>query len=473
MDRDEFPEVDVIEGGDEDWDPFDSLDDGPFEDPEPPGPAIEDHIDGQATDEFKAAAFDPELDLAYTYALLRINTPDEYERKIRDLWPNRGVDPVVVRAFENLVSSKVQRRHEVEGRVIQLVDPPGGSSNTPLEFTRASGLRNRPRTGWLIDRILMEHSLAVLFGAPNGGKSFLALDWAMSIAHGLQWQGRDCAVGSVAFVAAEGSAELEPRISAWQREHECDENDILRENLYILGEAPNLSQSTTAASLAIETTRIDRLKLIVIDTLARTMVDGDENSAKDVGRFIRNIELIRRATGAAVLLIHHTSKQGDVRGSTALRGAATTMLCLKAPKNANGGLILECEKQKEEKAFTPLSLSLGVIDLGDGVTSCVIRDWDPVPAMLNPNNQAACGVLVEQFGGNGASYTDWCAATKAANGMSDSSFRRAVTALKDEGYVQKATGKTGAYTPTAKARDLLAGGVVVDLSTPQPRTDAD
>lgn len=454
-------------------DPLEGFDpDAPYEDPEPPEPTVDDYVDLPATERFLKDLFDPECETLYDFAKLKIGdgaAQAEYAERITDLWPGHSIHPRAVRILEELVADAVQRHQEIAERTV-----PPSLSASPFEFTRASRLRNRPRTGWLIDRILMERSFNVLYGPAGCGKSFLALDWVMSIVHGIKWQGQEAISGAVGYIAAEGSAELEPRISAWHREHDCDEEDIVRENLYVLGEAPELMDPANAIKLAMATWRIRNLKLIVIDTMARTMVGGDENAAKDVGLFIKNIELLRYATGAAILLIHHVSKQGDIRGSTALPGAATTLVSLRAPKGANGGLVLECTKQKEEAAFKPISLSREVIDVGDGVTSCVIRDWDPIPSALNPNTAAACRILVEKFGEQGASYTDWRNATTGAAAMSDSSFRRAVTALKDEGYVVKAAGKTGAYRPTPKAKELLDGSMPTgpDLSAPQLRTGA-
>jgi RecA-family ATPase len=40
--------------------------------------------------------------------------------------------------------------------------------------------------------------------------------------------------------------------------------------------------------------------MVVIDTLARTLVGGDENSAKDVGMFFYHTDIIREQTHAAI-----------------------------------------------------------------------------------------------------------------------------------------------------------------------------
>ena len=62
----------------------------------------------------------------------------------------------------------------------------------------------------------------------------------------------------------------------------------------------------------------DNTALIVVDTLARSMGAGDENTAKDIAMFIRNCDLLRQSTGAHVMLIHHTGKD-EGRGARVRR----------------------------------------------------------------------------------------------------------------------------------------------------------
>ena len=57
------------------------------------------------------------------------------------------------------------------------------------------------------------------------------------------------------------------------------------------------------------------------------MVGGDENSSKDMGNLIAGADALCRATGATVLLVHHTPRNGDnLRGHTSLEGAVDTAI---------------------------------------------------------------------------------------------------------------------------------------------------
>src|SRR5207253_752097 len=69
---------------------------------------------------------------------------------------------------------------------------------------------------WLVDGIMPRGGLAVLYGPPGIGKSFLAQDWALSVGAGLEWLGRSIHMGPVVYVAAEGTAGLPNRVRAWK-----------------------------------------------------------------------------------------------------------------------------------------------------------------------------------------------------------------------------------------------------------------
>jgi hypothetical protein len=140
--------------------------------------------------------------------------------------------------------------------------------------------------------------------------------------------------------------------------------------------------------------------LIVLDTLARCIPGADENSAQDVGRAVAAIDRIRAATGATVLLIHHTGKNGDSeRGSSALRGAADTML---AVSNDDGLIRVECAKQKDDVPFDRLYARL--VSSGDSAfigldSGIAVIDLN---APLSGQETATLEVLTATFGEDGA-----------------------------------------------------------------------
>jgi hypothetical protein len=81
------------------------------------------------------------------------------------------------------------------------------------------------------------------------------------------------------------------------------------------------------------------VSLVVIDTLSRSLPGGDENDAEAMTVAIQNVDRIRENTKAAVLVVHHQTKDSAddsessrERGSSTLRGAADVMLHMSTKK---------------------------------------------------------------------------------------------------------------------------------------------
>src|SRR4051794_31851873 len=89
----------------------------------------------------------------------------------------------------------------------------------PFELVCFDDLQRLPDPSWLITGVLPAGGLAVLYGRPGAAKSFLALDWALSVAAGIPWLGCPTEQGHVVYIAAEGKAGLNVRARAWWNAH--------------------------------------------------------------------------------------------------------------------------------------------------------------------------------------------------------------------------------------------------------------
>jgi hypothetical protein len=158
-------------------------------------------------------------------------------------------------------------------------------------------------------------------------------------------------------------------------------------------------------------------RLIVIDTLARCFGAGDENSTKDMSAFVASLNAIREAfLVATILVVHHAGKSAGKgeRGSTALRGAADTVMSL---AGSGDWLTLKCEKQKDAEQFSPIAFKLSPVALPNGKSSCVIEIGpsrsgarDVMPKLRKSDRRAL--EALQKAGGTGASFTEWREASK-------------------------------------------------------------
>lgn len=230
-------------------------------------------------------------------------------------------------------------------------------------------LRKLPPPEWLIDGVLTKQGLAVMYGAPGSCKSFMAIDMALAVAAGRRWHGHKVAQGPVIYIAAEGVAGLANRVTAWERYFNVP---LEAAPFYIVPEVVNLRSAEDLDRLleAVEVPE-EGFSMIVIDTVARSLAGGDENSAADMGLFVSACETISRRLGCAVLAIHHSGKDPSrgMRGSSALLGAVDTSLSV---TKHDGVVTLKMEKQKDAEEIQPVSFSVTPIEIDSRRSSLVL-----------------------------------------------------------------------------------------------------
>lgn len=241
-----------------------------------------------------------------------------------------------------------------------------------LKLYTATEVMTRPNPDWLVHGLFTTGALIGLYGPPAEGKSFLALDWALSIAQGGEWHGRPVYQGAVVYIAAEGGASIGKRVQAWMRYRELP--DVPAAFFFLEG-----VQFSDAEDVELVLSRLRDAQvipqLIVVDTLARCFVGGDENSAGDMGKFIDGLARLHCETGAAVMLLHHTGKttKETERGSTAFRAAADVMIRV---EKKGTGIDVHNNKQKDAESFDVIRLTLLQVPIGNdddpAATSCVL-----------------------------------------------------------------------------------------------------
>lgn len=235
----------------------------------------------------------------------------------------------------------------------------------------ADELHQLPEPKWLVEDHITD-GLSVMYGQPGSGKTFLALDWALSVATGHRWRGKDVLHAPVVYVSGEGGGGMARRISAWQ-----SDTQQFTPRLYAIIGTVQLTSRDHVLALR-DDVHTTGAKLLVIDTLARSMAGADENSSQDMGLVIQGLDWIRRTTNCATLIVHHSGvERTRPRGSTALFGAADTLVQV---DGKDGAVTVSCEKQKEAAPFRKWHLRLR-----QTVGSCVlVNDTAPRAAGFMP-----------------------------------------------------------------------------------------
>lgn len=328
-----------------------------------------------------------------------------------------------------------------------------------FRLVRAGELKATPPV-WLVRDVLEADTLALIFGDPAAGKSFVAVDLLASIATGTDFHGHAVKQGPAIMINGEGQNGLARRLKAWAIRHQSLDDAPL----FVSQRPASLceAESVVAVVSAVDHIAKDHGPpvLVAIDTLARNFGPGDENSTKDMSQFIQAADMIRAAHGSTVLLIHHTghADKTRARGAMALRGALDAEY--RMDRDETGVIRLEATKMKDAALPDPLAFHLRTVELdlidedGQPVTSAVldVTDYEPpkpAPAAGKGKWQTealkALQTLTERQRGNlesagfdpdtvRVSLEDWRGECKKA-GMSKQRFHEVKSSLTGNGLV--------------------------------------
>jgi archaellum biogenesis ATPase FlaH len=301
---------------------------------------------------------------------------------------------------------------------IGLIDPDGLPPTPRARVMPAAALAWLPRLEFLIDGEIPKRSLVVLYGASGVGKSFVAVDYAMRIA-------QTC---TVCYAPTEGLHGYAKRLKAWSLHHK----QPLPACLYFLQDNVNLLDQATVTDTLNELAALQpRLELLIIDTLAMSMIGADENSARDMGIALSACRRIIESLECSVMLVHHSGKESLwERGSSALRGNSDVMIRVSSIDDV---LQLECTKAKDFQAFQRRYLSLKAVGAGDE-QSLVVAPYDTAAGeqrAMTANQRAIVEALGLETCQSGASLRDLVEIT----GIPLSTLHRSVSALLRMGHV--------------------------------------
>lgn len=312
---------------------------------------------------------------------------------------------------------------------------------------------------WLLDGYLTADTLVMLYGESTAMKSFVALDMGLCIASGTPWhEVKVSRPGPVAYVAAEGGVGMRKRIRAWATEHHL----ATPAPFYTLPEPAALPDGPDMDALVVGLEEIagqhGPLRLVVLDTLARTFGGLDENSSRDMSVYVAALDRLRTTFGCAVLVVHHSglADKSRARGSSVLRAALDWEMSLEVKDEVR---TLSVTKAKDYEApaprgFRPKSVGIGWPDPSTGaeLTSCVLELTEASPRGRGPKMTGARGVALQALkllhhGSGRVHLSDW---RKEAYrlGVSDSedldakkkAFQRAVKDLREMGRVETSDG---------------------------------
>ncbi|WP_288741138.1 AAA family ATPase [uncultured Rheinheimera sp.] len=232
---------------------------------------------------------------------------------------------------------------------------------------------------WLVPDFIPGTGVGTLVSASMGLKTFVAVHLAGCITSGTPFLGMPARNGLVFYVAAEGASGLPRRLKGFELQNNADcgqkfvlitqpvsmVNDDERSALRQIIKQESESQNEAPV-------------LLVIDTFSQCSAGIDENSAGQVAQYINYATQLANEFSMAVLIVHHTSKSGGYRGSSALL--------------ANMDFALESNRVKPE---SPIKTVVSVAKSKEGATGINAEfHLSPVELGLNDNAGRPVSTLV-------------------------------------------------------------------------------
>ena len=175
-----------------------------------------------------------------------------------------------------------------------------------------------PEVPWLVEPVIVQGALSLLYGREGEGKSLVAMAMAIGVASGEPVAGFTPSAGRVVVVNAEnGEGEIHRRIRALGLPNGAAENLVI-----YTAEGLDLRRHLDELAAVIER---ERPVLVVLDSF-RSCWGGKENDSDETGPILDRLRNLGRRLDAAVLLVHHSGKSGnEYRGSTGI-GASCELI---------------------------------------------------------------------------------------------------------------------------------------------------
>jgi len=330
-----------------------------------------------------------------------------------------------------------------------------GSSSAPAAepypVTRLDELASAPRAAVVQGLGLDEGAVAAIVGAPNAGKTAVAVSLALAVAgHSERWLGRKLKGGPVVYVAAEAPGSVVMRARAAVSRQVFDRKPAL----YISKAVPGMGGEYTsitdtdrivATVRNVESIEGGAVRLLLIDTLASCLGDGDENG-EGMLRLVVAAKFIAAQTGTCVVLIHHPSK-GDaasLRGHSSLAAACDAILRIEV-EELSGVRTATLTKARDDATGLQLRFELEQVVLderdsfGDAQTTIVVRATTQAKPRARPSGARQRELLGELERRHRTGEQSWDEATvhKAGRdlGMPRNSPRDALQGLQAGGFV--------------------------------------
>ena len=181
-----------------------------------------------------------------------------------------------------------------------------------------------PEIDWLVDGLIQRGANGFICAPPKVGKSWLAVDLALSLALGLPWVEFDVRrLAKVALITREDN----PGLTRWRMDRllagkNCTVPD-LEGRLYVNSREQSpvfrLDESELFAPMISELKAV-RPEFVILDVF-NVLHGADENDNTEMRRVLEELNRLQREVGCSIGVVHHFNKTAEGSLTQRLRGA--------------------------------------------------------------------------------------------------------------------------------------------------------
>lgn len=247
---------------------------------------------------------------------------------------------------------------------------------------------------WLVNDVIQRGANGFICSLPKVGKSWLAVDLALSLALGLPWVGFDVQHATkVALITREDN----PALTKWRMSHLLAGKKRtmadLQERLYVNSREQSPEFRLDRAELLspmIAELKAVQPEFVILDVF-NILHSADENDNTEMRAVMEELSRLQREAGCAVGVIHHFTKQSEgtltqrIRGAGAIAGWAEWVIGVESvPENSRVRRM-----QFELKAASQPDPIAYLVRSDEAASSSVIERTEWVPRRATHRRKAA------------------------------------------------------------------------------------
>ena len=295
----------------------------------------------------------------------------------------------------------------------------------------------QPETEWIIEDLIDEESVTVMYGDAGSKKTYFALDMCVSLAQGAEKFGDfkiPRALRVLIIDEESGHKRMLRRLRQIQVAHNIT-GKMTKPLVFVSLPRVDIRKPEDVAAIIAVITE-NNFEFVLIDALMDIMPGSDENAVKETLPGMAALSKIAHDMKIGIEVIHHSNRAGTIRGSSAIKGGCDNLWRWET-EDYRHTLTIEKSRETSNNSSYWISEFRGQPDNPRKLQSVSFRAADQHAAgpKLSKPAQSVVSYFDAQEQGTLDVIQDWC------QPYAEKTIRNALTTLTQMGLVIRANPK--------------------------------